>query len=258
MQVLRMLLVVMVLGLGGQGISAAQESGHGVPMFGGDPARTGVMPGPGPDPANGIAGRWRFATESKIGSSPAVVDGVVYVGSLDGRLYAIDAASGAERWRVATKDGIYSSPAVVDGMVYVGSFDGNLYAVDAASGEERWRFATGDVITSSPAVAGGVVYVGSNDGNLYAVGARQLVIEAGGQAVVREDAVLRGAPAPSGVERAALEQGTAVAIVDESVTTAGEVWWPVRVAPTGEQGWVRAAELEPTANTPQATATAGP
>jgi len=107
-------------------------------------------------------------------------------------------------------------------------------------------------------VVAGVVYVGSKDGNLYALGARPLVLEPGGQAIVRGETVLRGAPAPSGVERATLEQGTAVAIVDEAVTTAGEVWWPVRIEATGEQGWVRAAELEPTANAPQGVATPGP
>ena len=63
-------------------------------------------------------------------------------------------------------------PAVVDGVVYVGSGDSYLYAVDAASGELLWRYETGDNVGSSPAVVDGVVYFGSDDGYLYAVGAR--------------------------------------------------------------------------------------
>jgi len=100
-----------------------------------------------------------------------VVNGIVYVGSWDKNLYAIDAVTGKEKWRFATGDKVDSSPAVANGIVYVGSNDKNLYAIDAVTGKEKWRFATGDWVESSPAVANGIVYVGSNDKNLYAIGA---------------------------------------------------------------------------------------
>ena len=104
-------------------------------------------------------------------SSPAVINGVVYIGSDDKNVYAFDASSGNERWHHATGDFVASSPAVANGLVYVGSGDGNVYALDASSGNERWHHATGDVIVSSPAVANGVVYAGSNDKSLYALDA---------------------------------------------------------------------------------------
>ena len=66
-----------------------------------------------------------------------------------------------------------SSPAVANGLVYVGSYDGKFYAFDAnckSNCQPLWSFQTGDVIFSSPAVANGLVYVGSGDGNLYAFG----------------------------------------------------------------------------------------
>jgi outer membrane protein assembly factor BamB len=53
--------------------------------------------------------------------------------------------------------------------IYVGSEDGRLYAVNATTGEKLWDILIGDSITSSPAVADGIVYVGSHDGNLYAI-----------------------------------------------------------------------------------------
>jgi len=59
---------------------------------------------------------------------------------------------------------------VSNGVVYVGSGDKNLYAIDAGTGKEKWRFTTGSYVVSSPAVSNGVVYVGSLDKNLYAVG----------------------------------------------------------------------------------------
>jgi outer membrane protein assembly factor BamB len=73
------------------------------------------------------------------------------------------------RWEFATGGAVRSSPAVAGSVVFVGSEDGRLYAVDAASGAKLWDFLTGDKITSSPAVVNGVVYVGSHDGNVYAI-----------------------------------------------------------------------------------------
>ena len=78
--------------------------------------------------------------------------------------------TGKEKWRFKTGDNVLSSPAVSNGVVYVGSEDNNLYAIDAVTGKEKWRFETGSYVDSSPAVSNGVVYVGSADGNLYAIG----------------------------------------------------------------------------------------
>ena len=62
-----------------------------------------------------------------------------------------------------------SSPAFADGVVYFGSTDDYLYALDATTGQEKWKFKMGGHAVSSPVVAGGVVYVGSSDGYLYAI-----------------------------------------------------------------------------------------
>ena len=56
-------------------------------------------------------------------------------------------------------------------MVYVGSYDGRLYALDASKGNLVWDYATGDMFVSSPAVVNGIVYVGSFDHVIYAFGA---------------------------------------------------------------------------------------
>jgi serine/threonine-protein kinase len=61
-----------------------------------------------------------------------------------------------------------SSPAVVNGVVYIGSFDGNVSALDPRAAGLLWRFATENFVVSSPAVVNAVVYVGSSDDNLYA------------------------------------------------------------------------------------------
>jgi len=161
------------------------------PMFRADPAHSGRYPGAGVPVLHGV--KWKFRTQGAIASTPAVSGGLVFVGSSDHNVYAVDAASGAQRWRFATHGRVTASPAVAAGLLYIGSFDGNFYALDAASGQLRWKFATEgekrfaarhlhgaepaaeimpdpfDIFLSSPVVHGNTVYFGSGDGNVYAL-----------------------------------------------------------------------------------------
>ncbi len=130
------------------------------PMFRHDPAHTGQADGEAEPPLELL---WKFKPGDGVSSSPAVADGVVYVGSYDDYVYALDADSGEEKWKYETGDSVHSSPAVADGVVYVGSADSYVYALDADSGAEKWKYKTGGWFSSSPAVADGVVYVGSGD-----------------------------------------------------------------------------------------------
>jgi outer membrane protein assembly factor BamB len=64
---------------------------------------------------------------------------------------------------------VFAPPAAIGGVVYVGSGDHNMYALDTETGSQRWRFATGNRIDSSPVVVDDTVYVGCRDDNLYAL-----------------------------------------------------------------------------------------
>ncbi|WP_283133885.1 PQQ-binding-like beta-propeller repeat protein [Rhizohabitans arisaemae] len=170
-----------LLTLTGAGVAAAGFTGWRL-LDDGDGDGVGTVSGPPLPPQPGSL-RWAFATGKSVSSSPAVADGVVYCGSGDHKLYAIDAATGRRRWAFTTGDEVFSSPAVAGGVVYVGSGDRNLYAIDAATGRRRWTYATQGWLTSSPAVADGIVYVGSVDRGLHAVdvatGRRRWVFTAG-------------------------------------------------------------------------------
>ena len=112
---------------------------------------------------------WKFKTEGNVMSSPAIADGMVYFGSWDGHLYAVNTKTGQEKWKFRTKGKVLSSPAIADGVVYFGSNDGYLYAVNTKTGQEKWKFKTEGEVYFSPTVADRVVYFGSADGYLYAV-----------------------------------------------------------------------------------------
>lgn len=64
------------------------------------------------------------------------------------------APSTVERWRFRTDQKVDSPPAIAAGTVCIGSMDFNLYAIDAGDGTERWRFETHQAAQSYPAVAG--------------------------------------------------------------------------------------------------------
>ena len=166
-------------------ISACQSDAGSTAMFRGGIARTGFYETESVSEFGGV--KWKFDTDDEIWSSPVVADGVIYFGSDDDHLYAIEAETGAEVWRFKTGDDIHSSPAIAKGIVYIGSYDGYIYALNAKTGAEVWKVnlmrdfdisdfkrPDWDDYTSSPVVANGVVYIGSLDlkNNLYALDAK--------------------------------------------------------------------------------------
>lgn len=150
-------------------------------MFRGDARHAGLYPGPSLGAYGGIA--WRVQTGGPIRATPAVADGRLFVGSTDGRLYALDPRTGDELWRFHAATSVTGSPAVLGSLVYVTDHASTLYALDGATGSLRWRVETGeplpfpwgyesgDVYASSPALADGTVFFGAGDGQLYAVDA---------------------------------------------------------------------------------------
>jgi outer membrane protein assembly factor BamB len=103
---------------------------------------------------------WTATNVSAIFSAPAIANGVAYVGSDDGSVYALDAATGQQIWQSANTEGsIFGSATVANGIVYVQSYD-YFFAFSAASGGTLWSTSVGSTVFSSPAVANGVVYEG--------------------------------------------------------------------------------------------------
>ncbi len=112
---------------------------------------------------------WSFRVEDAVRSTPLVHNGIVYFGSYDNNLWAIDAKEGSLIWKFPTEAGIGSSPVYGGGAVYIGSSDSHLYAVDARSGKRKWAFQAQGKIYTTPLIALGLLFFGSDDGYLYAI-----------------------------------------------------------------------------------------
>lgn len=157
-----------------------------------------IFEGKGYQPISNL--KWKFKTEDRIFSSPIVKNGVVYTGSEDGFLYAIEEKSGNLIWKFKTDGAIHSSPSLFNDIIYFGSFDGYYYAVNSKDGKFLWKFKTGgehwlgeigmwgmkpetqymedlwDFYLSSPVVyqhkKTAFILFGSSDGNVYSLDAK--------------------------------------------------------------------------------------
>jgi len=103
-------------------------------------------------------------------TAPAVNDALVFIGSRDKHLHAIDRETGKGVWKFKTGARVDSSPIVFDDAVVFGSNDGRLYAVATADGKEIWRLDLGEQLTAAPVFADGVIFIGGGDGTMFAVG----------------------------------------------------------------------------------------
>ena len=154
-----------------------------------DLSRVASLPEQSPIPAlpTGSGPRWQTRLSGQVFASPAVADGVAYIGTTGGVFNAVKVSDGSFAWTFSAGRPIYGAARLTDDAVYFTADNGYLFRLERASGKEVWRYELGDErvsrITGHPAVydwdwhgprpliAGGVVYVGSGDGSLHAVDA---------------------------------------------------------------------------------------
>lgn len=123
---------------------------------------------------------WRYKTGA-VESSPLLVKGILYFGSWDHHVYALDVRRRTHPrllWRFQAGDEVDASIAYANGRVFFGDNGGDVYALDARTGHEIWRSASysgflrgREYFYATPTVAYGRVFIGNTDGTLYAFGA---------------------------------------------------------------------------------------
>lgn len=114
---------------------------------------------------------WRKGEPFRIAGGLTAADGIVYLGTENGDLVALEAATGAIKWHQSIRAEVLSDPAVGGGMVYITGATGEVLALDQATGEPLWRNTTETPSlslrgTASPTYAQGGVFVGTAGGKL--------------------------------------------------------------------------------------------
>jgi outer membrane protein assembly factor BamB len=112
--------------------------------------------------------RWAAPASQPI-FQVTVAGATVYAESGVRRLYALDAATGRVRWVIGTRRDIIGRPAVAGGSVYVATVGGQVKALDAATGHVRWTHRM--QVASGPVVAANTVYLDESPGKLLALDA---------------------------------------------------------------------------------------
>jgi outer membrane protein assembly factor BamB len=102
--------------------------------------------------------------------------GLVYVGSREGTLLAIDAVRGDVRWERDLGGPVSSMPVLSADesgeTLWVGTDNGELFAFDPETVTERWRYATDGRIRNRAVVSEGVVYIVNSRDQVFALDAR--------------------------------------------------------------------------------------
>ncbi|HET6883511.1 MAG TPA: PQQ-binding-like beta-propeller repeat protein [Pirellulales bacterium] len=135
------------------------------PVFRGDAASRGVAETTLPDKPAVV---WKKSfKDGGFEATAAIVDGMIYVGSFDGNLYAMNLANGEEKWKFHTELGFKAAPAVREGVIFIGDVDGKFYAIDAATGKEKWSVTSGAEINAGANFYRDKVLFTSQDGGFY-------------------------------------------------------------------------------------------
>ena len=166
------------------------------PQFHGDQTQNGFVSGHLPEQLSLV---WRFKAGDEIKSSPAIVEGRVYIGSWDKHVYSLDLQTGKQIWSAILDNMVEASPTLVDNVLYIGTLAGTLYALDAGSGSTRWTFSTGNKLVGGAnwfrdSENRPCILIGSYDAFLYCIDAQT------GKSLwtYESDSYINGSPAVDG------------------------------------------------------------
>lgn len=175
---------------------------------------------------------------------PAAHGGSVYTADRNGRVIALDAATGDTQWSVQDEDRLISGgPGVGEGKVYVGTSEAEVVAREEETGKKLWVARVSSEVLAAPRAADGVVVVRTGDGNVYGLDA-----ESGIEKWVYDRTIptltLRGTAAPTlhdGVAYAGFENGRLVAL---DLATGEQLWETELAQPSGRSDLERLVDID--------------
>ncbi len=123
---------------------------------------------------------WKMEVPYGVSSTAAIVNGRVYIGTINGNFFCLELKTGKKIWTYrsiedpdpdAFAPAFKCSPTVTKNAIYIGDEDGMFHCIDPKTGKKKWTFHTNGEIISSPALAGDKVLFGSYDNSLYCLNA---------------------------------------------------------------------------------------
>jgi len=111
---------------------------------------------------------WDFAASGPF-FTPAFADGVLYLASWSGMLYALDAKSGRKLWDFSTPRQILTAPVVFGNLVVFAARDRKIYALERSEGEVAWTLQTKGKVRGTPLAWEGAIYAATDKGKVYAI-----------------------------------------------------------------------------------------
>jgi outer membrane protein assembly factor BamB len=113
--------------------------------------------------------RWSEQIAARgIASTPTVDGNRLYVGSLDKRLYAVDAGNGSVVWESEQADNWFWTEVLIQGdTLFAGSLSGTVFAIEKDSGRTRWSMDVGNMVRGRGVIVNGVLVVATKDGRLH-------------------------------------------------------------------------------------------
>jgi outer membrane protein assembly factor BamB len=113
---------------------------------------------------------WSVDLIGAIVGTPAVSeDGMIYVGSFNSELVALETETGRIVWRAPTTDWVWSGPALEGERLYFGDVSGLLYCLSRADGSQLWTYQADGSIAGKPLVTEDTVYITTDAGTLIAL-----------------------------------------------------------------------------------------
>ena len=113
---------------------------------------------------------WANHVGNGIETTPTIANGLVFFGTDNGTLLALNSTSGNVAWQLATKSQLLSPPAVAsNGILYQATSGGLLYALSAANGTGLWTYNLGYGVSASPVIDNGEIFLVDSQGTIFAI-----------------------------------------------------------------------------------------
>jgi eukaryotic-like serine/threonine-protein kinase len=143
-----------------------ETSSTNVTLYRGNPQRTGVFSFRAIREEPSL--KWQTRISSTWLMPPILADEILYTGSGDGTLYAVDVQTGEKLWATGGFSQLENSGAVAGDTLVIGGYDGRVRALDRHTGEVLWSFDTVSFVQASPLIMDDRVYV-ATDHAIYAL-----------------------------------------------------------------------------------------